>query len=275
MLLFPLNLHSFVRVNMANPFIFNWVWLLQLGVCGVDTDRETVSVVEGNTVTLHTGVKTNQQEKIKWFFNDIRIAQISDYLSKTCTDVQCNEGTERFRDRLKLDPQTGSLTITNTTTTDSGLYRLQMISSRNISEIIFSITFHAKINGDPSRICTDGQCEDAGERFRNRLKLDHQNGSLTITNTRNTDSGLYHLEIITNSSSIRQNYIISILSQKSFSVPFHNYLMYFFAGGVCVGVLLFFAGENLWLFVFCIRGVILFSNDKIPCISEFNIVILF
>ncbi|XP_043078723.1 uncharacterized protein LOC122327429 isoform X2 [Puntigrus tetrazona] len=288
MLLFPLNLHSFVRVNMANPFIFNWVWLLQLGVCGVDTDRETVSVVEGNTVTLHTGVKTNQQEKIKWFFNDIRIAQISDYLSKTCTDVQCNEGTERFRDRLKLDPQTGSLTITNTTTTDSGLYRLQMISSRNISEIIFSITFHdvpaaetnktriktvkegesvtldpsvmknpkdlmiwyfndtfiAKINGDPSRICTDGQCEDAGERFRNRLKLDHQNGSLTITNTRNTDSGLYHLEIITNSSSIRQNYIISILSQKSFSVPFHNYLMYFFAGGVCVGVLLFFAGKQ-------------------------------
>ncbi|XP_058616229.1 uncharacterized protein LOC131530125, partial [Onychostoma macrolepis] len=276
------------RVKVVSLFIFVPVWGLQLDVSGVDSDGESVSVMEGDSVTLHTDVKTNQQEKIKWFFSDTRIAQISDYLIKTCTDVQCNKGTERFRDRLKLDHQTGSLTITNTRTTDSGVYKLQMISSRSISEKIFRITVHdvpgaemnktqtksvkegesvtldpgvmknpkdlmtwyfndtfiAKINGDPSRICTDDQCENADVRFRNRLKLNHQTGSLTIMNPRTTDSGLYHLEIITNSSSIRRRHIISIVSQNSFSVPITDLLVYFFAiAGICVGVLLVVAGE--------------------------------
>ncbi len=86
--------------------------------------------MEGDSVTLHTGVKTNQQEKIKWYFNDIRIAQISVDQRTICTDVQCKDGDERFRGRLKLDKQTGSLTVMNTRTSDAGLYKLQIINSR-------------------------------------------------------------------------------------------------------------------------------------------------
>ncbi len=99
------------------------------GALGVYTDRVSVFAMEGDSVSLNTNAKTSHQKKIKWFFNDTRIAQISDYLSKTCTDVQCNEGTERFRDRLKLDHQTESLTITNTRTTDSGVYHLEIITN--------------------------------------------------------------------------------------------------------------------------------------------------
>uniref|UniRef100_A0A672NDV0 Ig-like domain-containing protein n=1 Tax=Sinocyclocheilus grahami TaxID=75366 RepID=A0A672NDV0_SINGR len=202
----------------------------------------SVSVMEGDSVTLHTDVKANQQDGIRWYFNGIRIAQINGDLSHTCTDVQCDEGTERFKDRLKLDHQTGSLTITNIRTTDPGLYKLQIISSNSISEKIFSITIHVmegetvtfdpgvinnpnylmrwyfndslitEITGDQSKICTD-----ADERFRDRLQLDHQTESLIITNTRTTDSGDYHLEIITNSSSIRRQYSIRIISEQSHS----------------------------------------------------------
>ncbi|XP_077081447.1 uncharacterized protein LOC143735232 isoform X2 [Siphateles boraxobius] len=236
--------------------VFNLLTLsvfLVSGVFSVNTDA--VSVMDGDSVTLHTGVKTNQQEDIKWYFNDTRIAQISGDLSFVCTDVQCNEGTERFRDRLKLDHQTGSLTITNTRNTDSGEYELKIISNSTISEKTFNITvldvpvadevktvsvkegesvtldpgvirklddlmtwyfndiLLAEIPGDLSVICTDVQCNNDTERFRDRLKLDHQTGSLTITNTRNTDSGEYKLQI---SSSIRR--YLSITSFKKFIV---------------------------------------------------------
>ncbi len=109
------------------------------GVSGVYTDRVSVSVMEGDSVSLHTGVETKQQEDIKWYFSSTRIAQISGDLGYICTDVQCNTGTERFRDRLKLDHQTGSLTITNITITDSGEYKLKIISSSD-SERIFSVS---------------------------------------------------------------------------------------------------------------------------------------
>ncbi|XP_048038248.1 uncharacterized protein LOC125263288 [Megalobrama amblycephala] len=227
--------------------------MLDNGIFGVGSDLE--SVMEGDSVTLITGVKTNQQEDIRWYFNDIRIAEISGDLSYSCTDVQCNEGNERFRDRLTLDHQTGSLTIMNTTNTDSGLYELKMISSR-ISGKIFNVTVHGlsaaerdevkrksvkeaeSLTLDPGVIkkqnylmlwyfndtliaeisnlsynCTDDQCKDGDERFRDRLKLDNQTGSLTIMNTRNTDSGLYELKII-----IIRNSSFSITRVKRFNV---------------------------------------------------------
>ncbi|XP_067271580.1 uncharacterized protein [Pseudorasbora parva] len=228
--------------------------LLVHDVSGVDID--TVSVMEGDSVTLHISVKKNQQERMKWYFNDTCVAQINGDPCKICADIQCHDDSERFRDRLKLDHQTGSLTITNINTTDTGHYKLQINSSSD-SEKTFSVSVRdvpaaerdevkrksvmegesvildpgvmkhlndllmwhfngiliAEITGDQSQICADDQCK---ERFRDRLKLDHQTGSLTIMNTRHTDSGLYKLEI--NSSSISRRPSISISSFKSFSV---------------------------------------------------------
>ncbi|XP_056109207.1 uncharacterized protein LOC130087032 [Rhinichthys klamathensis goyatoka] len=221
------------------------LFLLDHSASGVGSDE--VSVMEGDSVTLNTGVKTNQQEDIKWYFSSLRIAQINGDLSNICTDVQCEDGDERFRDRLKLDRQTGSLTITNITHTHSGEYTLKIYSSSD-SEKIFSVSVTdvsaaelyevregesvtldsgfikhpnylmtwyfdniriTEIAVDQSKICTDVQCK---ERFRDRLKLDHQTGSLTITNTRNTDSGEYKLPIIIINSSF------SITRLKRFSV---------------------------------------------------------
>ncbi|XDV22797.1 hypothetical protein PO909_027612, partial [Leuciscus waleckii] len=92
----------------------------------------------GDSVTLNTGVQTNQQYLIVWDYNGISIALITGDLSHICTDVQCKE---RFRDRLKLDHQTGSLTIMNITDIDSGEYKLHIFSDRSIfSEKIFSVS---------------------------------------------------------------------------------------------------------------------------------------
>ncbi|XP_077083181.1 uncharacterized protein LOC143736325 [Siphateles boraxobius] len=235
--------------------------------------------MEGDSVTLNTGVQTNQQDEIRWYFNDTRIARITGDQSKICTDVQCNEGTERFRDRLKLDHQTGSLTITNTRNTHSGVYQLQIISS-NIRENIFSVTVYGvsaaerdemkrksvkegesvildpgviknpndsmtwyfneilitEITRDQSKICTDVQCK---ERFRDRLKLDHQTGSLTITNTRNTHSGEYHVKISSNIphhqpriSSIRRRFSVTVTDSGLSSGA---------VAGICVAVVLLVA----------------------------------
>nr|CAM73209.1 unnamed protein product [Danio rerio] len=119
------------------------VWacvLVLLGVfcAGSDVVPVSVSVKEGDSVTLLNDVKITKQDKIRWYFNDTLIARI--YLSnnKTWTDVQCND--ERFRDRLKLDHQTGSLTVMNTRSTDSGEYQLDVIYTGGDKEKTFSVT---------------------------------------------------------------------------------------------------------------------------------------
>ncbi len=91
------------------------------------------SVKEGESVTLESGKTKNPNDEMMWCFNETLIAEIIGDQSKICTDDKCKE---RFRDRLKLDHQTGSLTITDTRTTDSGLYKRQI----TISDSSFYIT---------------------------------------------------------------------------------------------------------------------------------------
>lgn len=98
------------------------------GVFATD-QKKTLPVKERETVTLCTGV-VNQDDVMIWRFNDTFIAEINGYLNKTCTDVQSKDSDEGFRDRLTLDNQTGSLTITNIRTKDAGLYKPKISGSR-------------------------------------------------------------------------------------------------------------------------------------------------
>ncbi|XP_016117269.1 uncharacterized protein [Sinocyclocheilus grahami] len=102
-----------------------------------DTDEvKSMSVMEGQSVTLLNDVAELQKDdELEWRFNSTRIAKakIPEY-----------ENDGRFRDRLKLDHQTGSLTITNTRTTDSGDYKLSIIAGNKEITKRFNVTVHVR-----------------------------------------------------------------------------------------------------------------------------------
>ncbi len=100
---------------------------------------ESVSVLEGDSVTLNSGLtEMMDDDLILWRFgyNKTLIAQI-DVMAGSMT-VYDDVLDERFRDRLKLDNQTGSLIITNTRTEHTELYKLQSNSViKNVSLTVY------------------------------------------------------------------------------------------------------------------------------------------
>ncbi|XP_048054170.1 uncharacterized protein LOC125272997 isoform X2 [Megalobrama amblycephala] len=182
---------------------------------------------EGNSVTLNPDAEIQRDNLILWRFGNNPIAQLTGETKETTyTDAD-----ERFRDKLQLDKNTGSLTIRNIT---NGPYKLQIISSRGtlsrkfrvfmccesgpktmsvmMGECLILITdfniereervqwsFGAKtlatgMNGDSKKTSYGDD-----ERFRDRLELHHQTGSLTIKNTRTSDTGVYQLKFCSRS----------------------------------------------------------------------------
>ncbi len=108
---------------------------------GVGTDEmktEEVRKVEGESATLHSGVEEYHQ--ISWMLGprDMNIAQCR---GNTDGTRSC-EITDKQLDRLKIDNQTGSLTINNISTELAGLYKLQVIDNfhKNLPDKKFNVT---------------------------------------------------------------------------------------------------------------------------------------
>ncbi|XDV23596.1 hypothetical protein PO909_028115 [Leuciscus waleckii] len=104
---------------------------------------DSVSVMEGDSVTLNTDLtEIHEDDDILWSFKHEKsvLAKIIRGISSTYDDGP----DERFRDRLKLDNQTGSLTITNTTTEHTGVYKL-LISGVKSSSKLFNVSVYARL----------------------------------------------------------------------------------------------------------------------------------
>ncbi|XP_067252608.1 CD48 antigen-like [Chanodichthys erythropterus] len=113
------------------------------GVFGDTDEVKSVSVMEGDSVTLNTDVtEVQSNDQILWMFGprDTRIAQIFKQI------IDMYNSNEIFGHRLQIDSQTGSLTIRNIRSEHSGLYKLQIISDiRGTSYKRFSVTVYAHL----------------------------------------------------------------------------------------------------------------------------------
>ncbi|XP_042568286.1 natural killer cell receptor 2B4-like isoform X1 [Cyprinus carpio] len=129
---------------MSETFIF--ICLCSWSLAGVFGDEvKSVSVMEGDSVTLNTNdTDIQKNDRILWKFghNNFLITQINRKNNKSTFYDDIADG--RFRDRLQLDHQTGSLTITNTTITDSGLYKVTSTSTQKLFNT-FSLTVYAHL----------------------------------------------------------------------------------------------------------------------------------
>ncbi len=106
-------------------------------IAGAEAEMKIVSVMEGDPVTLHVP-QLQGDELIVWRFGDGgKLIAKHDIEAKNSL---LYDNDERFRDRLKLDRQTGSLIITNTRTTDSGPYTVKISSNKQTLYKRFSVT---------------------------------------------------------------------------------------------------------------------------------------
>uniref|UniRef100_A0A8C2BX23 Ig-like domain-containing protein n=1 Tax=Cyprinus carpio TaxID=7962 RepID=A0A8C2BX23_CYPCA len=107
--------------------------------------NERQSVIEGDSVTLQTdATEMHEEEDILWYFGGEKslVAKINRETKTFFTYNYVLDG--RFRDRLKLDRQTGSLIITNITTEHAGLYKLEISGAKLISKT-FSVSVFARL----------------------------------------------------------------------------------------------------------------------------------
>ncbi|XP_057181188.1 SLAM family member 5-like isoform X3 [Triplophysa rosa] len=164
---------------MFHMILLCWCWWSLMAVFG----SESVSVTEGESVTLHMNI-TEQQRKdgISWKFgptdNKSLIAEIKD--GNNAIKLYAYRPDGRFRDRLKLD-QTGSLTITNTRITHSGLYQITTSNHEELLNKIFNITVymmnvsHVSLSWfNESRVHSSISVSDLNIRLSLPLEVEHQ-----------------------------------------------------------------------------------------------------
>nr|XP_055073048.1 uncharacterized protein LOC129453010 [Misgurnus anguillicaudatus] len=217
-------------MEKMNDVIFFCLCLWSLsGVFG-----EFMSVTEGDSVTLSVSLTESQREdRISWQFRSQEINAAEIIIAETedkgnTVSLHDDRPDGRFKDRLKLNKQTGSLIITNTNITHTGLYQVNIIRTSTQLKIfnltvygVFGSEFVSVMEGDSVTLSvslTETQIKEGitwkfgpqetpiakmkdykttiyddrpDGRFKNRLHINNQTGSLTITDIRTTHTGLY------------------------------------------------------------------------------------
>ncbi|XP_043078794.1 hepatocyte cell adhesion molecule-like [Puntigrus tetrazona] len=130
------------------------------------TEMQSVSVMEGDSVFLYTNVTEMQEnDNLLWMFRDKEVVRIN--IRKQIYLIN-NDSDGRFRNRLKLDDQTGSLTITNITTQHAGVYKLE-IRSAQLSKKLFSVSVYVHLSVPV--IISNSQCSSSSSSSSSNCSL--------------------------------------------------------------------------------------------------------
>ncbi|XP_051977917.1 uncharacterized protein LOC127639748 isoform X2 [Xyrauchen texanus] len=115
---------------------------------------KTLIKTEGDSVTLHTETAIQTDDLILWRFGDegIIVAKFDrdgDNRTSSSVDGQTKMVSTYYvaHERLQLDKETGSLTITHSRTTDTGLYKVKVSSSRETIYKKFSVYVRGSVSG--------------------------------------------------------------------------------------------------------------------------------
>lgn len=105
----------------------------------------------GETVTLHTDVTEIQEDElIRWKFADSKVCKLAEFFVIAKWDKTNNEeylhDDNKFKDRLHLDHDTGSLVITNITPEHYGHYKLHITSEGQKISKTFNLIAHVSMS---------------------------------------------------------------------------------------------------------------------------------
>ncbi|KAI7790883.1 hypothetical protein IRJ41_003615, partial [Triplophysa rosa] len=99
------------------------LFIISLLINDVFGDTDEVSVMEGDSVTLHTDTEIQKIDVIEWRFGDKQ--DFAARLDKESDEMRLSQD-KRFKNRLMLNNKTGDLTITNITTEHAGLFKVDV-----------------------------------------------------------------------------------------------------------------------------------------------------
>ncbi len=104
---------------------------------------EVKTVMEGDALTLHTGAQLNNDNiEIIWFFKS---SNLTSRIAHMINGKVFTRYEKRLADRLQLDQESGSLTICNISTSDSGVYGASVTIRLHVSERKIKVDVYGKL----------------------------------------------------------------------------------------------------------------------------------
>ncbi|XP_056304157.1 uncharacterized protein LOC130216282 [Danio aesculapii] len=249
---------------MTNHSLLLWLFLFLHGASGAV--EVSVSVMKGDSVTLHTGVSELQTDnKVDWTHGDgTIIAKIEN------NQIKKKDPAGLFEGRLEIDSKTGSLTVKNIRTEDKGFYKLDIGGKKDLITKNFSVTVRegakkvlvmeresialhtgvieikgfdqifwtfeghlmAEINQETNQFFLHNI---SVVRFDGRLDLHRQTGDLIIRIVKTTDAGDYHLKMSNSSYTLQRTISVAVSEMDPPTLHLHpGYIAL-----ICVSVLMF------------------------------------